>query len=157
MQVPPMPSLLISYMIFQILLSWIAVGLVTRLSTWIPRLPLNVTDLSGEHSQTFNSTDFNGMRSFNSPDFYGKKCTQLSPLKYKNSTLIQETENLQIRLYKNEASSSDAISSDFLYDLPDLVINSSMSYTLWSYWLKNFLESHGCHQMWQEQWTFSNF
>ena len=74
---------------------------------------------------------FDGMKSFNLPDFYGKKCTQLSPLKYKNSTLIQETENLQTILYRNDASTSDAVSLDFLYDLPDLVvINSSRSYTL---------------------------
>ena len=73
---------------------------------------------------------FDGMKSFNSPDFDGMKCTKLSPLKYKNSKLIQETENLQTRLYKNDASSSDAISPDFLYNLPDLVINSSRSYTL---------------------------
>ena len=76
MQVPPMPSPLISYTIFQILLSWIAVGLTARLSTWIPRLPPNVTDRSGEHSQTFNSTDFDGMESFNSPDLNGMKYTQ---------------------------------------------------------------------------------
>ena len=87
-------------------------------------------DQNGEHSQTFSSTDFNGMKSFNLPDFNGMKCTQLSPLNYKNSKLIQETENLQTRLYKNDASSSDAISPDFLYNLPDLVINSSRSYTL---------------------------
>ena len=68
------------------------------------------------------------MISFNLPDFYGKKCIQLSPLKYKNSTLIQEAENLQTRLYKNDASSSDAISLDFIYDLLDLVVmNSSRS------------------------------
>ena len=77
-----------------------------------------------------NPQIFDGMKSFNLPDFYGKKCTQLSPLKYKNSKLILETENLQTRLYRNDASSSDAISPDFLYNLPDLVINSSRSYTL---------------------------
>ena len=65
---------------------------------------------------------FDGMKSFNSPDFDGMKCTQLSPLKYKNSKLIQETENLQTRLYKNDASSSDAISPDFLCNLPDLIV-----------------------------------
>ena len=140
MQVPPMPSLLISYTIFQILLSLdcrleshsdaispdflydLPDVIVARLSTGIPRLPPNVMDRSGEHYQTFNSTDFRWNEIFNSPDFYGKKCTQLSPRKYKNSTLIQETENLQTRLYRNDASSSDAISPDFLYDLPDLIV-----------------------------------
>ena len=73
---------------------------------------------SGEH---LIPQIFNGMKSFNSPDFDGMKCTQLSPLKYKNSKLIQETGNLQTRLYKNDAI-SDAISPDFLYNLPDLIV-----------------------------------
>ena len=85
--------------------------IVARLSTGIPRLPPNVTDRSGEHYQTFNSTDFDGM-----------KCTQLTPLKYKYSKMIHYTKYLQTRLYKNDAISSDAISPDFLYDLPDLIV-----------------------------------
>ena len=129
MQVSPMPSLLISYTIFQILLSLdcrleshsdaisphflydLPDPIVSRLSTGIPRLPGNVTDRSGEHYQTFNSTDFDGI-----------KCTQLSPLKYKDSKMIHYTKYLQTRLYKNDAISSDAISPDFLYDLPDLIV-----------------------------------
>ena len=36
---------------------------------------------------------------------------------------------MQTRLYKNDASSSNAVSPDFLYDLPDLVVmNSSRSF-----------------------------
>ena len=129
MQVPPLPSLLISYTIFQILLSLdcrleshsdaispdflydLPDLIVARLSTGIPRQPPNVTDGSGEHYQTFNSTDFDGM-----------KCTQLTPLKYKDSKMIHYTKYLQTRLYKNGAISSDAISPDFLYDLPDLIV-----------------------------------
>ena len=50
-------------------------------------------------------------------------------IKYKYSKMIKYTKYLQTRLYKNDASSSDAISPDFLYNLPDLVvINSSCSY-----------------------------
>ena len=93
------------------------VGLVARLSTRIPQLPPNVTNRSGEHSQTFNSPDFDGM-----------KCTQLSPLKYvqtlKNDIIHQLSAN------KIDASSSVAISPDFIYDLPDLVLSNSRSYTL---------------------------
>ena len=85
--------------------------IVARLSTGIPRLPPNVTDRSGEHYQTFNCTDFDEM-----------KCTQLTPLKYKNSKMIHYTKYLQTRLYINDASSSNAISPDFLYDLPDLIV-----------------------------------
>ena len=76
MQVSPMPSLLISYAIFQILLSLdcrleshsdaispdflydLPDLIVARLLTGIPWLPPNVMDRSGEHSQPFNSTDF---------------------------------------------------------------------------------------------------
>ena len=76
-------------------------------------------DRSGEHSQPFNSTDFDGMKSFISVDFDEMKCTQLTPLKYKN---IHYTKYLQTRLYENDASSPDAISPDFLYDLPDLIV-----------------------------------
>ena len=61
---------------------------------------------------------FDGMKSFNSPDFDGVKCTQLSPLEYKISKMIQ---NLQTMLYKNDAI-PDATSPDFLYDLPDLIV-----------------------------------
>ena len=43
-------------------------------------------------------------------------------IKYKYSKMIKYTKYLQTRLYKNDASSSDAISPDFLYDLPDLVV-----------------------------------
>ena len=51
------------------------------------------------------------------------KCTQLTPLKYKDSKMnIHYTKYLQTRLYENDASSSDAISPDFLYDLPDLIV-----------------------------------
>ena len=85
--------------------------IVARLSTGIPRLPPNVTDRSGEHYQTLNSTDFDGM-----------KCTQLTPLKYKNSKMIHYNKYLQTRLYKNDAISSDAISPDFLYEIPDLIV-----------------------------------
>ena len=83
MQVPPMPSLLIPYTIFQILLSWIAVGIVTRLSTWIPRLPLNVTDRALNILKLLIPQISMKLKSFNLPDFDGMKCTQLSPLKYK--------------------------------------------------------------------------
>ena len=95
--------------------------LIKELSS-IPRLPPNVTDRSGERSQPFNSTDFNGMKSFISADFDGMKCTQLSPLKYKNSKMIHYTKYLQTRLYENDASSSDTISPDFLYKIPDLIV-----------------------------------
>ena len=130
-----MPTLLTSYTIFQILLSLdcrleshsnaispnflydLPYFIVARLSTGIPWLPPNVTDRSGEHYQTFNSTDFDGM-----------KCTQLTPLKYKNSKMIHYTKYQQKRLYKNDASSSDVVSLDFVYDLSDLVVmNSSRS------------------------------
>ena len=92
--------------------------IVARLSTGIPRLP-PVMDRSGEHYQTFNSTDFRWNEIFKFTRFLWKEMPQLSPLKYKNSTLIQETKNLQTRLY-----TSDANSPDFLYDLPDLIVTT---------------------------------
>ena len=50
-------------------------------------------DRSGEHSQPFNSTDFDGMKSFISVDFDEMKCTQLSPIKYKNYIIHQISAN----------------------------------------------------------------